>query len=158
MSKRLQLLEGSLTKKQARLDRLTEQHRADVMAANGQPMNDKRNGKMTLSRWDRQLTAIARQKDSVRITEEAIEREKAKIGWVEALDLPPPLRLAVESGELLQWRRNPRFFFVRGVDQARIVYDPKTGKIGHRYVSDAPRDQYPRFRDAYNRLRLELEE
>ncbi|MGP1594741.1 MAG: hypothetical protein ACTTH8_05805 [Treponema sp.] len=42
-TKRLEILEKSLTKKEAELARRIEVHYEDVMSANGQPLNDKRN-------------------------------------------------------------------------------------------------------------------
>ena len=41
MSNRLEILKGSLAKKEARFDSIISSHFEDVKSANGQPLNDK---------------------------------------------------------------------------------------------------------------------
>jgi hypothetical protein len=47
MSKKLEILSRSLEKKQLELQRLIDAHIQGVRQANGQPLNDKRNGAAT---------------------------------------------------------------------------------------------------------------
>ena len=58
MTKRLEVLKASLVKKEAELDRRMQAHFDTVKEANGQPLNDKRNGQATLNKWDKQNEAI----------------------------------------------------------------------------------------------------
>ena len=53
-SKRMEVLQRSLEKKQTKFDRQLQKHVDDVRGANGQPLNDKRNGRATLNRWEKQ--------------------------------------------------------------------------------------------------------
>ncbi|OSI07419.1 Uncharacterised protein [Neisseria animaloris] len=50
-SKRMEVLQQSLTKKQTAFDNKLQAHFDDVQSANGQPLNDKRNGQATMNRW-----------------------------------------------------------------------------------------------------------
>ena len=54
MSNRLEILKNSLEKKEQQLEKRFDDHFADVKRANGQPLNDKRNGQATMNRWERQ--------------------------------------------------------------------------------------------------------
>ena len=47
---RLDILKASLEKKQAKFNRKLNEHFSDVKSANGQPLNDKRNGYSTMKR------------------------------------------------------------------------------------------------------------
>jgi hypothetical protein len=156
-SKRLAILQGSLTKKEADLNRRFDEHFADVRSANGQPLNDKRNGPSTMARWERQSDSIRSSKTGIEKTKRAIEREKNLIDNVNSLELPPAIKTAMESGNITQWRKHPNRFFVKGVEKGRIVYFPETGTIGHHYLMDIPKEQYPLFRDTYNQLRKDLQ-
>ena len=121
------------------------------MSANGQPLNDKRNGRVTMDRWERQCRAIANQKESVEKTKQAIEKEKDKIAWVELFTVPAPIQELLDTGVLTQWRRHPNYFFVKGVERARIVYE--NGKIYARYHTEIPdQQQYAIYRDVFNSL------
>lgn len=149
---RLARLQASLEKKQAKADKAFDTHFADVAAANGQPLNDKRNGSTTRARWERQSDTIRAAKEEIGKTERAIEREKNKAEGVKHANskLPPHVLEMVQRGELAQWRKNPNTFFVPGVDKGRIVVDMETGEIGARYMHDIPKEQYPKFRDTVN--------
>lgn len=152
-SPRLLILRQSLEKKEKEQSRKLDEHFADVKRANGQPLNDKRNGAVTLNRWEKQNKSLRNQEESIERTKAAIEREEMKINHVESVDLPQAIRDAIDAGEITQWRKHPRMFFVVGVDRGRIAWDEKTKTLGHRYLSDVPKEQYPIFRDAYNKLR-----
>lgn len=153
---RLLTLRASLAKKEAEFDRRIAAHFADVKSANGQPLNDKRNGTSTIGRWERQDNALCTLKQSIERTKRAIEREEAKIADVAVADVPQALRDMVERGELNQWRKHPNTFFVPGVDKARIVWDSKTRMLGVRYLSACPKDQYPLLRDTFNKARAAI--
>lgn len=152
MSRRLEILKGSLTKKEALFDVKIQQHFDTVAQANGQPLNDKRNGRTTLNKWDKQSDSLRTLDDSIKITKEAIEREEFKISLVDSVTLPEYIQSAINDGLITQWRKFPRFFFVTGVSGGRIVLDEKTGLIAHRYLSKVPKEEYPIFRDVFNKL------
>lgn len=152
MSKRLEILKSSLAKKEAQFDERLQNHFETVALANGQPLNDKRNGRSTLNKWDKQSDALRALQESILRTKDAITREESKIANASLVDLPPYLKQAIDDGLITQWRKFPRFFFVSGVSGARIVLDEKTGVISHRYLSKVSKEEYPTFRDVFNLL------
>jgi len=159
MSDRLNILKASLVKKQAQFDSKFQSHMEDVKSANGQPLNDKRDGHKTLSRWDRQNESLRNLDASIKKTEVAIEREESKINYVGLFEVPKCLVDLLAEGKITQWRKHPNFYFVAGVDRARIhVLDD--GRLSHRYVTEIPnQEQYAIFRDVFNtanRLHKEL--
>lgn len=157
-SRRLEILERSLSRKTEAMDSKLSEHFASVKAANGQPLNDKRTGAATLSKWERQNESIRRVAEGIEKTKAAIERELSAIARVAeaSSSLPPPIREAVESGELVQWRKHPHRFFVHGVDKARIVLR-KDGQLAHKYVSSiTDADQRRTFARTFNRLSKEV--
>jgi hypothetical protein len=151
---RLDVLQTSLEKKTAKLDAAFDNHFTDVASANGQPLNDKRNGAATTARWDKQSATIRNAQSEVKKTERAIERETDTIAGVEIANetLPQWVLDMVKAGELVQWRKHPDTFFVPGVDKGRVKFDLKTGAFCVRYLSDVPKDQYPKFRDTVNKM------
>lgn len=153
---RLSILRKSLVKKEAELSSRFDNHFKDVKRANGQPLNDKRNGAATLSRWEKQNAGIRNQQESIQKTKDAIEREQNKIAHVESVEIPAAIQKEIEAGNLTQWRRHPNTFFVTGVDRARIVWDTEEKILKHRYLSEITKEQYPKFRDTFNGLRAAL--
>jgi hypothetical protein len=154
-TKRLEVLERSLAKKKALFDEKLNNHISTVKQANGQPLNDKRNGQATLNKWDRQNESLKTLQDSIGKTERAIERETGKILDVESAKetLPCEILELIEAGELIQWRKHPNTFFVKGVDKARIVWDSKKKIVAHRYsktITDA--GQWKIFARTFNEL------
>ncbi|KXV48754.1 hypothetical protein AD945_06285 [Gluconobacter albidus] len=156
-SPRLRVLESSLTKKQAHFEERLAQHFADVRSANGQPLNDKRNGIATLNRWERQNRALQSLQDGIDLTTRAIERERSAIVRTAEVALPDAIKRGVADGVLLQWRKHPNTFFVSDVDKARIVLLPD-GSVAHRYVSSI-KDiaQHKKFAKVYNALRAAMD-
>lgn len=157
-SPRLEVLRRSLARKTEALDAKLSEHFASVKAANGQPLNDKRNGAATLSKWDRQNEAIRRMAEGIEKTKAAIEREESAVRRVADVSgaLPAPIRDAVTSGLLQQWRKHPNTFFVSGVEKARIVL-LEDGRLAHRYASSiTDADQRRIFAQTYNRLSHEV--
>lgn len=152
MSNRLNILKASLAKKEALFDDRLQTHFSTVAQANGQPLNDKRNGRATLNKWDKQSDGLRSLQESIQRTKDAIEREEGKIANASLVELPLYLQQAIDDGLITQWRKFPRFFFVTGVKHGRIVLDEITGIIGHRYLSKVPKDEYPIFRDVFNNL------
>ena len=73
------------------------------------------------------LPKTLQQKESIEKTKLAIEREEGKIIDTEGAkkELPIVILEMLETEQLIQWRKHPNTFFVRGVDKARIVFDPK---------------------------------
>jgi hypothetical protein len=158
-SARLEILKNSLLKKQKKLDNAFSNHFDDVKSANGQPLNDKRNGCQTMSRWDRQSDSIRNLKQEVEKTERAIEREEEKLAFVSIVndELPEFILSLVQDGVLKQWRKHPHIFFVDGVNKARLVYDTKNKKIMYNYLSAITcKDQYKKFAQTFNMLNREI--
>ena len=154
-SKRLEVLEKSLAKKEEQLNTKISQHFDTVKQANGQPLNDKRNGQATLNKWERQNIAIRTMQKSIEATKQAIEIEEGKIKRVERANtfIPIEIQKLVETGELIQWRKHPHIFFVQGVDKARIVWDEKCKKVAHKFVSEIKdQEQRSKFVKIYNTL------
>jgi len=150
MTKRLEILETSLIKKEALFDAKLQDHIDTVRMANGQPLNDKRNGRATLNKWEKQNDALRTLKNSIQKTKDAIDKEKGKIIDVESVTLPPYIQEAIDAGLITQWRRFPRFFFVVGVEKGRIALNEQNGTISAKYVREIPNEQYATFRDVYN--------
>jgi len=160
MSKKLEILKQSLIKKEEQLRKRFDDHFASVRQANGQPLNDKRNGQATLNKWERQDDAIRTLKASIKKTKNAIEFEEGRIKGVDYVNqnlIPKEILALVESGELIQWRKNPTHFFVPEVDKARIWWDKKRNVVAHKYVhlitEQAQRTKFVRL---YNPLCLSL--
>lgn len=149
---RLAILEASLVKKQASFDAKLQCHFDTVKLANGQPLNDKRNGHKTLAKWEGQNESLRKLDESIKRTQEAIEREKAKLANVAGFDVPECLKPLLENGTITQWRKHPRFFFVTGVEKARLAVNEE-GLVCHRYIKDIPtKEQYTIFKEVYNAL------
>lgn len=155
MSKRLEILKNSLARKEQQLNAKFDEHFATVRQANGQPLNDKRNGKATLDKWDRQSDRIRTLQKSIETTKRAIEIEEMKIAQVNHVNvfIPAEILKLVESGDLIQWRKHPHTFFVPGVDKARIVWDEKRKVVCHKFVSAITvQEQRTKFVRTYNPL------
>ena len=155
MSKKLEILKQSLAKKEQQLNAKFDIHFATVKQANGQPLNDKRNGQATLNKWERQNEGIRTMKKSIEATKQAIEIEEGKIKGVEHANtfIPAEIQKLVETGELIQWRKHPHTFFVAGVDKARIVWDEKRKVVAHKFVSEITiQEQRTKFVRIYNPL------
>ncbi len=155
MINRLEILKQSLLKKEQLLDSKFEQHFATVKQANGQPLNDKRNGSATLKKWDKQSDGIRALQQSIEITKLAIEAEQGKIMAVEHANnfIPPEIQQLVLSGELTQWRKHPNTFFVVGVEKARIIWDEKKKIVAHKFYREIPTaEQRIKFAEKYNYL------
>lgn len=160
-TKKLKILKASLIKKEAVLDQRYETHFASVAQANGQPLNDKRNGQATLNKWDRQSEAIRNQKESIEKTKQAIEKEEYKISDTEGAkkELPSVILEMLETEQLIQWRKHPNTFFVKGVDKARIVFDPKKRIIFTRYRNSiTEQDVWKLFVSAFNKILKQLQD
>ena len=156
---KLEILEGSLEKKEAILDQKIEAYVKDVRRANGQPLNDKRDGHKTIARWDKKNDVARNQKRSVEKTENAIEYEKGLILEVSRAneDLPEEILELVKSGVLTQWRKHPTTFFVVGVKKARIHWDLKKGILSYKYYQEIPDlEQRKLFAKVYNGLKQQL--
>lgn len=155
MTKKLEILKGSLEKKQLAFDEKLSAHFGDVKSANGQPLNDKRGGGSTLKRWENQNNALRTLKDGIQKTSNAIEKEQNKLDGVEYVNkrMPSEILEMVESGELIQWKRHPESFFVKGVDRARIVWIKKSKEVGFRYGNEIPtQEQKDKFFEIFNQL------
>lgn len=156
MSARLAVLHRSLERKQAAFDARLAAHFDSVRATNGQPLNDKRNGAVTLRQWERQNDALRSAQASIEVTQAAIEREAATIERIAAVELPAAIQSRIDTGELAQWRKHPNTFFVGGVEKARIVLLPD-GQVAHRYARCIPNPEQRRvFACVYNAIHAEI--
>lgn len=154
---RLNILKASLAKKEALLDAKFKEHFATVKQANGQPLNDKKNGRATLAKWDRQNDGIRAAEAGIEATKQAIDREEAKITKVENCVIPDFFLQAIEAGIIARWRKFPNRFFVSGVEKGRIIWDEKKQAVLCSYVSEIPKNQYSKFRDVFNELKRQNE-
>lgn len=155
MSKRLEILKGSLLKKQQAFDGKLSYHFATVAQANGQPLNDKRNGRATMNQWERQNDALRNLNKGIKITENAIDREESKLARIECANeyIPDEIKNLVAQGILTQWGKHPNTFFVSGVEKARIVWDEKKKVVAYRYIKEVlDSEQYRKFAQVYNSL------
>ena len=158
MGRRLEILKASLAKKQTLFDQRLQQHFDTVKEANGQPLNDKRNGRATLNKWDKQSEGLRNIENSIQRTKDAIEREEMKIALSDSVTIPLYIQEAIDAGLITQWRKHPRFFFVTGVKHGRIVLNEENGTIGYRYLNKVSKEEYPIFRDVFNKLNQQSRE
>ncbi|WP_433897364.1 hypothetical protein [Stenotrophomonas geniculata] len=157
-SPRLDVLKRSLSRKTKLMQARIADHFDSVKSANGQPLNDKRNGRKTLDRWERQSDAIRNLSEGIEKTKAAIEREQAAIDRVGAVaaDLPDAIKREIDSGLLQQWRKHPRTFFITGVNKARIVL-LDDGRLAHRYTNHVTDPEQRRIlARTFNSLSAEL--
>lgn len=155
MTARLEILERSLGKKKQLFDEKLQNHFDTVKQANGQPLNDKRNGRATLNKWDRQNDSLRNLQESIKKTEEAIRREEGKIYAASRAKetLPSAMLALIESGELIQWRKHPNICFVAGIEKARIGFDKKKKVVYHKFYNQIEDVEHRKhFRDVFNRL------
>lgn len=160
-TKKLKILTASLINKESILNQRFETHFASVAQANGQPLNDKQNGQSTFNKWERQKEAIRNQKESIEKTRCAIEKEEWKIIDTEGAKekLPTIILEMLETEQLTQWRKHPNTFFVKGVEKARIVFDPKKRIIFTRYrKSINEQSVWKLFATAFNTILKRLQE
>lgn len=155
MSKRLEILKKSLEKKKARFDEKLDSHFADVRSTNGQPLNDKRNGRATMNRWRKQNNTLHNLEESIEKTKSAIEWEERTIRQIEVTKatFPTEIITLLENGTLKPWRKHPHILFVDGVDKARIDWDEKKQIVAHKYTSSiTDPEQHKKFAQVYNAL------
>lgn len=155
MTKKLEILKASLKKKEAMFNEKLNNHIATVKQVNGQPLNDKRNGKATLSKWESQNNSLKSLQSEIEKTKRAIENETAKIKNVEHTNniLPSEIIDLINEGTLIQWRKYPNMFFVEGIEKARIIWNAKQKRLGHKYfnlVIDI--EQRKKFANIFNQL------
>lgn len=156
---RLDILKASLEKKENLFSEKLTNHMDCVRSANGQPLNDKRNGYRTLNKWDRQNESLRTLDASIQKTKDAIEFEESKIRGVENANKNIPFEILelVENGTLNQWRKYPNTFFVVGVDKARIVWDVKKKQVCYKYLNSIiDAEQRKLFASVYNALNKQL--
>lgn len=154
-SRKLETLKKSLSKKEKEFQQKLDVYFASVKQANGQPLNDKRNGQATLNKWEKQNNSIRNLKESIEKTKLAIEFEESRIRGVEHANglVPKEITELVEKGELVQWRKHPHTFFVNGVEKARIMWDEKRKLVAHKYANQIPtQEQRSKFAKIYNSL------
>lgn len=159
MTKKLEILKASLEKKEAMFNQKLNNHIATVKQANGQPLNDKRNGRATLNKWENQNNSLKTLQLEIEKTKQAIENETAKIKNVEHTQniLPSQIIDLINEGTLIQWRKYPNMFFVQDIEKARIIWNVKKKRLEHKYfnlVIDI--EQRKKFANIYNQLHNSL--
>ena len=158
-SKRLEILENSLKKKKDKFNERFNDYLSDVKRANGQPLNDKRNGINTLNRWSKKEDSLRTIEKDIEKTKQAIEQEQKKIDNVNFVNeyIPQPIKDLVEKGILNQWRKYPNRFFVEGVEKARIIFDKEKGTVLNQYYKSIPtKEQREKFAKVFNELKDSL--
>jgi hypothetical protein len=158
-TKRLEILEKSLLKKNILFDEKLQHHFNTVKQANGQPLNDKRNGQATFNKWEKQNDSLINLQEGIEKNKDAIENEKWKIIGVESEKeyFPTVILEMIESGILIQWRKHPSTLFVNGVDKARIKYDKKKQIVSYKYLNQIPdKEQHKHFAKVFNHLRKNI--
>lgn len=156
---RLDMLKASLEKKQAKFNKKLNEYFADVKRANGQPLNDKRNGYSTMKRWDRQNDTLSGIQKEIEKTQAAIEREESRIRCIDRnrKSMPEEIQELIDNGTLKQWSKYPHIMFVEGVDKARIIWDDKKRMVMHKFVgSITDMEQRKRFAQVYNPLNASI--
>lgn len=150
---RLEILKNSLEKKQAKFNEKLNEHFVEVRRANGQPLNDKRNGAATFRRWERQNNALAAMQAEIEKTTAAITREEGKLMSIayNRDSMPQEIRQLIKNGTLKQWGKYPHIMFVDGVDKARIIWDDKKKQVMHKYTNKlTDKEQWKKFAQVYN--------
>ena len=156
---RLDILKASLEKKQARFNRKLNEHFSDVKSANGQPLNDKRNGYSTMKRWDRQNETLSKIQKEIEKPRTAIEREESRIRCIDRNrnSMPEEIQKLINDGTLKQWGKYPHIMFVEGVDKARIIWDDRKKVVMHKFVSSiTDTEQRRKFARVYNSLNASI--
>ena len=152
---RLDILKASLAKKEEKFNMMLNAHMKDVKSANGQPLNDKRNGYATMARWDKQNNALLNQQKEIEKTKNAIEYEEGKQKNILNLKgtMPDEILMLIENGTLKQWGKYPHIMFVDGVDKARIIWDEKKKVVMHKFANTlTDKEQRTKFAQVYNSL------
>lgn len=152
---RLDILKASLEKKQAKFDKKLDEHFADVRSANGQPLNDKRNGASTMRRWDKQNDSLSNIQKEIEKTKSAIEYEEGKLIDIAGNKsrMPKEITELIDNGTLKQWGKYPHIMFVDGVDKARIIWDDKKKVVMHKFANTlTDKEQRSKFVQVYNSL------
>ena len=158
-TKKLKILENLLKKKVTLFDEKFDEYTKCIKEANGQPLNDKRNGQATLKKWDKKNIALLNLKESIKKTKEAIDMEIGKIIDVEHAknSLPKEIIELVNQGVLKQWRKHPNILFVAGVQKARIYWRPEQKKVSYKYLRHIKeKEQWKKFAKIYNQLAKSL--
>lgn len=152
---RLDILKSSLEKKEEKFNKKLNEHFSDVRSANGQPLNDKRNGVSTMRRWDRQNDSLSKMQKEIEKTKHAIEDEESKLNGIAANKsrMPKEITDLIDDGTLKQWGKYPHIMFVEGVDKARIIWDNKKKQVLHKFTNTlTDKEQRKKFAQVYNLL------
>lgn len=152
---RLEILKSSLEKKQMKFNKKLDEHFSDVRSANGQPLNDKKNGASTMRRWDKQDDALSKLQKEIEKTKSAIEYEEGKLVGIAGNKsrMPKAITDLIDNGTLKQWGKYPHIMFVDGVEKARIIWDNKKKQVLHKFTNTlTDKEQRKRFAQVYNSL------
>lgn len=105
--KRLDILKSSLEKKQEKFNKKLNEHFSDVRSANGQPLNDMRNGVVTMRRWDKHNEVLSKMQKEIEKTRSAIENEESRLRDVadNKSRMPKKITDLIDNGTLKQWSK-----------------------------------------------------
>ena len=155
---RLEILEESLRKKKDLLNEKINDLFSAVAETNGQPLNDKKDFRKNVKRFNKKNNYIIRQEDEIEKTVRAIEKEKMLLKNIESSrnKLPSPVIELIEKKIITQWRRFPDHFFVVGVEKARIILRDNN-KLYFKYTENIPNEnQRIIFNKVFNDLQKKL--
>ena len=150
-----------MAKKETAFEGKLDKHFSDVKSANGQPLNDKRNGASTTQRWDKQSSALRTAEKSIKVSQKAILDLEGTQVYLEKMAgaYPPAIIALVKSGKIKPWTKHANTFFVDGVEKGRIFYEPKKHILGNKFANEIPNQaQRTIFVGIYNKLWAEMKD
>ena len=158
-TKRLEILNNSLAKKQKIFNDLFIAHTEEVKKAQGEPLRCNRRGNKILNTWEKTAQRLTIKLKEIKKTQRAIDREKYKSQKKEKalMKHQPHIKKMIEDGILSIWRKHERIAFVVGVDRARIYFEEVDGVYyleGHKFYNQIEcQEQKEKFKTIYNDIR-----
>lgn len=158
-TKRLEILNNSLTKKQKIFNDLFIAHTEEVKKAQGEPLRGHRRGNKILKTWEKTAQRLTIKLKEIKKTQRAIDREKYKGKKKEKalMKHQPHIKKMIEDGILSVWRKHERIAFVVGVDRARIYFEEIDSVYyieKHKFYNEIEcPEQKEKFKNIYNDIR-----
>lgn len=130
-TKRLEILNNSLTKKEKIFNDLFITYTEEVKKAQGEPLRGHGRGNQILKRWDKTARRITLKLKDIEKTQRAIDREAylSRNKEKALMKHQPHIKKMIEQGVLNVWRKHERVVFVVGVEKARIYFEEVDGCI-----------------------------
>jgi len=158
-TKRLEILNNSLTKKQKIFNDLFITYTEEVKKAQGEPLRGHRRGNKILNTWEKTAQRLTIKLKEIKKTQRAIDREtyKGKKKEKALIKHQPHIKKMIEDGILSVWRKHERIAFVVGVDRARIYFEEVDSVYyleGHKFYNQIEcQEQKEKFKTIYNDIR-----